>query len=218
MATFPVRLSGSGEGRCVTLLPPETKSNGGSTSDATTMGVSFGAAEISNLLAEPRGADSSQEQTRPNPPAADLTPLPPIAILRWAPSPCGRGPLGKENASGALDRPARAECLRDLGDVVHDLEQSLDVFVVGGRAHFYLVADPLRSPRLTIEITCCGDPDAIDPDSEPLRLPVNVVENTTGNRKMEEIATVEVALHDHATVGPPMLELDALMGPRPQVP
>ena len=59
----------------MTLLPPESKTNGGSTPSVSEEGGG--------------STDSSWDQTRPNPTAGGLTPLPAVATMRPPPSPCG---------------------------------------------------------------------------------------------------------------------------------
>lgn len=102
------------------------------------------------------------------------------------------------------DRSAGPDGARDLGDFVDDVEQVPELFRSGGRPQLDRVGDAGRRPRVGVECADRVDAYAVELDSERGGLAVDVVEDASGCREMQQMCASEVGLHRHALRRPLM--------------
>lgn len=76
----------------------------------------------------------------------------------------------------------------NLGDLVHDREQAVEL--IGGyrRIHFDRVADACRRPSAGVELACRGHANAVQLDAQGGGFPVNVIEYAAGCREVGQDA------------------------------
>ena len=101
--------------------------------------------------------------------------------------------LRQNRVSFEVDRCSTAQAVRYLRDPVHVVDEASECFLVSVAFEFDLVRDFGRYRRIAHEVSSDSNNNLIQLDATPERFAEKVVRNAAGDRKVQELTTVEVA-------------------------
>jgi len=116
---------------------------------------------------------------------------------------------------GSDDSPdggSGSDGMRNLGHLVHHLEQVSELIGGGIGADFDRIVDARGLPGRGIEPTRRSHADPFQFDSQRRRFPVDIVEDAAGCCEMEQMPAGEIGFHRDAAWGPPVREADDSVG------